>query len=139
MLVLGEVAQEYGLATSLIERLHAHYNSDEMHSVTKDYNVSLLTNYRCHSAILMLPSSLFYGSTLQCRAEQMPHPSAPFPIQFVCSSIRKITNNMQGRDDDEAKILLEQVANYVSSWPHQLWGTKALESVCIISPSADQV
>ena len=139
VLVLGKEAQDHGLATSLLERLHAYYNSDKMQSKTSEYSVSLMANYRCHSAILMLPSSLFYGSTLQCRSEQMSHPLAPFPLQFICSSIKKIRNNLQGRDDAEAQILLEQVTKFVSNWPDHLWGPKCLETVCIISPSADQV
>lgn len=110
-----------------------------MESVTKQYTVNLLTNYRCHSAILMLPSHLFYGSTLQCRSEEKPHPLAPFPFQFICSSINQVQCSIHGKDETEADILLEQVNKYVSSWPHLLWGEMNLESICIISPSADQV
>ena len=130
------------MATSLLERLHAYYNSKEMQSAAGKHNVSLLTNYRCHSGVLMLPSSLFYDSTLQCRSKEVSHPSAPFPLQFICSSFNRTRNNLQGRDEAEAQILLEQVTKYVSTWPDHLWGCKTkkiLESVCIMSPSADQV
>ena len=137
---MGKEAQEYGLADSLLERLHAYYNSNTLKYATRKHTVSLLTNYRCHSGVLMLPSSLFYGSTLQCRSEQMCHPFAPFPLQFVCSSMDKLSNsNLQGRDEAEAEILLEQVKKYISSWPDHLWGPKILETICILTPSADQV
>ena len=131
--------QESDLGTSLLERLHAYYNSFEMKSVAGNCMSNLLTNYRCHSGILMLPSSLFYGSTLQYRSEQQSHPLAPFPLQFICSSLNRIYSNLHSKDKTEAEILLEQVEKYVSSWPHHLWGKQELESVCIISPSADQV
>ena len=139
VLVLGKEAQEHGLGTSLLERLHAYYVSNEMNSVASEYSVSLLTNYRCHSVILMLSSSLFYGSTLQHRAEQMSHPLAQFPLQFICSSIKRMGSNPQGKDEDEAQILLEQVKKYVTNWPSHLWGQKHLESICIMTSSADQV
>lgn len=140
VLVLGKEAQEHGLGTSLLERLHAYYASSEINSVANEYSVSLLTNYRCHNGILMLPSSLFYGSTLQCRAEQMAHPLAQFPLQFICSSIKRMESNLQGKDEHEAQVLLEQVAKYVNNnWPSHLWGQQCLESICIMTPSADQV
>lgn len=70
----------------------------------------------------------------------MCHPFAPFPLQFVCSSIDTLSNSsLQGRDEIEAEILLEQVKKYVSAWPHHLWGKKNLETICILTPSADQV
>ena len=127
------------MGTSLLERLHTYYNSFEMKSVAGNYLANLLTNYRCHSGILMLPSSLFYGSTLQYRSEQQSHPLASFPLQFICSSLNSIYCNLRSKDEIEADILLEQVDKYVSSWPHHLWGKRELESICIITPSADQV
>lgn len=44
-----------------------------------------------------------------------------------------------GKDEVEVQILLDQVSKYVSCWPEHLWGPKALETICVISPSAEQV
>jgi hypothetical protein len=70
----------------------------------------------------------------------MCHPFAPFPLQFVCSSIDRLSNgSLQGKDEIEAQILLDQVKKYVSAWPDHLWGQQKLETICILTPSADQV
>ncbi len=149
MLVLGEEAQKYGLGTSLLERLHKHYQT--IGDAAVPYTASLLTNYRCHSGILMLPSSLYYSSTLQCCVpEDSAHPAAPFPLVFVCTSFDPCTVNEQNTEqsqkekmdayDREASILLEQVKKYASDWPKSNWGDKVkLNEMCIVTLSANQV
>ena len=137
LLVLGEVAQRYGLATSLLERLHDLYMS--LGEPAQKHVASLLTNHRSQSGILMLPSSLFYGSILQCRTRDKPHPLAAYPLHFVCTSLKQIKSNSQSVSLLEATTLLHNVKKFVDLWPERMWGEKDLTKVCIMSPSADQV
>lgn len=137
LLVLGKEAQEYGLGTSLLERLHNHYI--ELGEVAEKHLANLLTNYRCQSGILMLPSSLFYGSTLQCRTRDKPHPLATYPLHFVCTSLKLDKSNERSENALEATTLLNQVQKFVERWPEKQWGEKDLARVCIMSPSPDQV
>ena len=139
MLVLGHEARKYGLSTSLLERLHKHYND---HGDTS-HLFSLLQNYRSHSGLLMLPSSLFYRSTLQCNvSDSKAHPLAPFPLVFVCSCIENIPSaNSTDTDEKEAKTLVDEVKRYIfGSWPEE-WEERVHSpgEVCIMSPSANQV
>ena len=135
--MLGIEAQEHGLATSLLERLHNQYI--ELGEVTEKHLASLLTNHRSQSGILMLPSSLFYGSTLQCRTKDKPHPLASYPLQFICTSLKQAKSCPHSTDKLEAETLLNQVRRFVNQWPEKQWGRKDLSSICIMSPSADQV
>ena len=129
------MARKHGLATSLLERIHKYYN--EIGEISCSF--SLLSNYRSHSGIMMLPSSLFYGSTLQCNVNTGTHPDAPFPLVFVCSSIESISSaNSNGTDEMETITLVNEVEKYIwNSWPEE-WGQKSSE-VCIMTPSATQV
>ena len=129
--------RECGLSVSLLQRLHRHY-----HKYGKACSFSLLQNYRSHSGLLMLPSSLFYRSTLQCNVpDSNAHPLAPFPLVFVCSSIDSTPSaNAMDTDEEEAKILVDEVDKYVKSWPDE-WGERehSQDRVCIMTPSANQV
>ena len=122
---------------SLLERLHNQYR--EVGEPAQKHMANLLTNYRSQSGILMLPSSLFYGSTLQCRTRDKPHPLAAYPLHFVCTSLKQIKSTSHSVDKLEAESLLKQVKRFVDKWPEKEWGTKDLAKICIMSPSADQV
>ena len=111
----------------------------ELGEPAEKHLASLLTNYRSQSGILMLPSSLFYGSTLQCRTRDKPHPLAAYPLHFICTSLKAIKSNSQSVDQLEAVTLLNQVKKFVDKWPEEQWGPKNLAKMCIMSPSADQV
>ncbi len=92
----------------------------------------------------MLPSSLYYGSSLQCRVpEEAAHPDFPFPLVFVCTSLDihpvDFEQHRTGTDQQEAEVLLEQVEKCLKDWPLSNWGDKVPSEVCIMSPSADQV
>lgn len=135
LLVSGEIPQANGLGVSLLERLHAVYNEDG--SAMETCTAALLTNYRCHSGILMLPSSLYYHSTLLCCADSPAHYLAPFPLMFVCSDVCQEIKSTSGVNKDEADILITEVAKYFKEWPKN-WSDKD-KRICIISPSANQV
>ena len=138
MLVLGNEAQQNGLGISLLERLHKHYET--LGEVSQQHSIPLLTNYRCHSGILTLPSSLFYGSTLQCRVpEESAHPDAQYPLVFVCSSLDASVKCIRNdKDEAEARLLLQQVSKFIKNWP-RAWGNMERSQICIMTPSANQV
>ena len=135
-MVLGEVPQASELGKSLLQRLHEIYDKSNMPPST--CSMTLLTNYRCHSGILMLPSSLYYHSTLQCRVpDSTAHHLAPFPLTFVCSSIQQDLNKTSGVDENEANMIIKEIQKYFSMWPKH-WSKKD-KRIGIVSPSADQV
>ena len=111
----------------------------ELGEPAQKHIVSLLTNYRNQSGILMLPSSLFYGSTLQCRTRDKPHPLAAYPLHFVCTSLKQVKSTSESIDEQEALTLLKQVKKFVDKWPKKEWGTKDLTKICVISSSPNQV
>lgn len=124
-----------------MERLHALYDRAGNYgytSVSDCCSAALLTNYRCHSGILMLPSSLYYHSTLLCRVpDSRAHHLAPFPLTFVCSDIKSEVKCTSGVNEKEANILIDEVKKYFKEWPKH-WDADD-KRICIMSPSADQV
>ena len=133
MLVLGEKAQSNGLGISLLERLYILYSEANV-----PCSVKLINNYRCHQSILMLPSSLYYHSTLQCRVpDNTAHSLAPFPLTFVCSDIEQGNKKTSGINEIEADVLLKEVQKYFAKWPRHWEGDS--KKICIISPSPNQV
>ncbi len=87
----------------------------------------------------MLPSSLYYGSTLQCRVpEDTAHPNYPFPLAFLCTSLEQQAA-IENRNDLEVEILCNEVKTILDNWPYGNWGDKKPGDVCIMTPSADQV
>ena len=142
MLVLGDIPRKFGLSISLLERLHQTYStSDLFKNAAKSHSDTLLNNYRCHRALLSLPSYLFYDSALLTKAESNAqlHPKAGFPLHFVCSSLESIKCEVRDNIyESEAEIVLEEVAKYVSEWPRE-WGGKDLTSICVMTATADQV
>ena len=117
MVVLSNLAQKHEMGSSLIERLFNYYKTMPKRCVD-DHSASLLTNYRCHSSILTLTSSLFYEHTLLSRSESQTHPLAPYPLVFTCSSIeKKNLKNLPAEDRNEAKVLVEELITFVKEWP----------------------
>ena len=135
-MVLGEEAQANGLGVSPLERLHSLYDK-EKDLLSNSCCITLLTNYRCHASILMLPSSLYYKSTLMCRAESITHPLAPFPITFVCSDTRQEFQGTSGANENEADALIWEVKKYFETWPTE-WRNRE-KKICIMTPSPNQV
>ena len=143
LLVLGDEARDNGLKLSLLERLHGIYNSPPFKHYSETHCATLLNNYRCHGALLSLPSYLFYNSALVTKAQSSAqlHPMcADFPLHFICSSLDdEILEVKEGTNELEAEILLSEVTKYISSWPVE-WGCHVnLSSVCIITATTNQV
>lgn len=86
----------------------------------------------------MLPSTLFYESSLQCRVpDNESHPDAPFPLKFVCSSLDQHFSSVSGTNSIEARVLLAESQSLFQKWPRN-WDEEG-KKVCIISPSPNQV
>ena len=139
MLVLGDEAQENGLAVSLLERLQRQYSA--MGATASRYCATLVTNYRCHKDILKLVEKLFYASPLECRVPRTStHPHARFPLRFVCSSIDdKADATKCSTYEKEASIALEEAARFAKDWPEHRWGKQDLSQVCFMSSARSQV
>lgn len=135
MLVLGEEAQENGLKASLLERLQSHYKMIGDKTVT--LQASLQTNFRCHEHILSFASDLFYGSHVRtshiCKRIQ-PHPDFPYPLVFVCSSKKEISNYESSVNEEEAVLLFNKLVELSTCLPD---GCKS--NVCVLSSSRGQV
>ena len=139
LLVLGEIPREGGFAISLLERLEIHYN--KMGENAAPYIVRLETNYRCHRDLLSLAEKLFYKSTLKSVVPpESTHPSAPFPLVFVCSALTPPKPSDNPINGPEARIIIEQLHKFAQGWPKDYWGMKVDPSqICVMSPSRTQV
>ena len=115
--IFSERARKYGLGESLLERLYSHYNATYSASMTKTHTSSLLTNYRCHASILMLASSLFYECTLLSQNKREAHPKAPYPLVFLCTSVRQDDfSNCPPENEEEAKLLITKMIEFIQTW-----------------------
>ena len=139
MLVLGDEAQENGLAVSLLERLQKHY--EMIGSASKPYCATLVTNYRCHEKIVQLSEKLFYETPLKCNVSSAStHPDAPFPLRFICSSVDDTLKYVEdAKNGKEANIALWEAARIAEKWPVDRWGPKDLAQTCFMSTARSQV
>lgn len=138
MLVLGEAAIKNGLGQSLLERLHTAYNDESLADASTTHCATLLTNFRCHHAILSLPSYLFYDSSLITAAEAVTHlhPQATYPLYFICSDL---SNRKEVHDNKfEVTLLLQKMDKFVQNWPKE-WGIKDLSKICMMTTTSHQV
>ena len=117
----------------MLERLHNAY--EQLGDKGRYRSVSLLTNHRCHSGILMLPSSLFYKSSLQCQFKSyLAHPTVKYPLQFICSSFDpNDTSYLSSVNEREAECLAQEMDHRLSNWSVEH------SRVCVMSPSENQV
>jgi superfamily I DNA and/or RNA helicase/exoribonuclease R len=141
LLVLGDSTVDK-LKISLLERLHSLYNSDELTNYSTTHCISLYTNFRCHHALLSLPSYLFYDSMLMTAAESVTHlhPDVKYPLHFICSSFReeveKVTES--ATYPLEADLLLDEAVKYMKNWPSKQWGNKDLRNICLMAATQNQ-
>lgn len=90
-------------------------------------------NYRSHSDILELPSTLFYESKLVACGRIPYHLKAPYPYVFICSSFRNVIP-METYSKREARMILTAVQQYSAQF--KSW---ELKDTCIMTPSLRQV
>ena len=139
-MVLGDIPQAHGLSKSLLERLLQHYTGLSGTAINQ-FSAPLRRNYRCTKEILELPSKLFYQSKLIPAARGVfPHPNAPYPLIFVCSSIQKVTSHIESDTSAiEAQLLISKLVEFLHEWPHREWKRRRLEEVCVMAISRRQV
>ena len=83
---------------------------------------------------------------LQSRSNAKLPPNATYPLHFICTStahgqecILADEEDLKDEGEREAVAVLEAVQKYCIPWPHQQWGPKDMDSICIIAPSRMQV
>lgn len=138
--VLSNAARENGLGTSLIERLFTHYKEKKRAATDLEipHTAALLTNYRCHPSILMLASSLLYECTLLSRSDSKPHPKAPFPIIFYCTSLEQEGfRNLPDVNENEAELLVRKMLEFARNWPRERGKEKP--RIGLLAPTRQQV
>ena len=141
MLVLGDVARSNGLSISLLERLLSVYRSEQVPPIFKQM-ISVLNHcHRCHRDILSLSSELFYSTVLKIpENEDLPnHPKFPYPLIFVCSSVKKDCTSKSTMNPEEAKIVLNEAEIIAAKWSKRLWGDQYHLNMCVMSPTRSQV
>ena len=67
----------------------------------------------------MLASSLFYECSLISQANRETHPNAPYPLVFSCISVQQTEFiNSPAENEEEAKLLLNKMVEYIQTWKH---------------------
>ena len=139
----GEYPQKFGLAASLLERLHAHYTV-ELTDAARAHHAMLVTNHRCHEEIVKLSGLLFYDAELSSTVPpNSTHPDAPYPLMFVCSNLDDTYQAVEVKPEEvkkEVRIALEQAKKFaLLHWPTDGWGKKDFSQLCFASPTRVQV
>ncbi|CAM0871385.1 unnamed protein product [Alopecurus aequalis] len=139
--VFCKQADADGLGTSYLQRLLSDF--EQYHSEDPNYVTKLLRNYRCHPAILELPSQLFYGGELiACKGDEVPSvydciglPNKSFPVLFV---------GIQGCDEREGnnpswfnRIEASKVVNIIRTLTRD--GDVSEADIGVITPYRQQV
>lgn len=149
MLVFGEEAKKGGLNKSLLERLVLLYREirNETSPVSKNYHITLVTNYRCHNDIRNLSARLFYHDThLKSPLKSSDQPGAfgfhgsQSSIHFLCSNFTNDEQQTGVVNEAEATSVVNLLVEIVRSWPR--FGIKAShfdpQRVCVMSRSRSQ-
>ncbi|XP_015079544.1 probable RNA helicase SDE3 [Solanum pennellii] len=139
-IVFSKDAENYGLATSYMERL---FECQLYGDLNENYATRLVRNYRCHPVILQLPSEMFYeGELIPCKEDKTFTqtwvdllPNKEFPLVFI---------GIQGCDEREGnnpswfnRIEASKVVEII----RDLIGNKGLkeEDIGVITPYRQQV
>ena len=143
--MFGDQARQYGLATSLLERLSSLYGGIAVEDeVIHGCLVTLSTNFRCHPIIRTFARNLFYHEfdlkSPKNFSLPSPHPSYYNCLVFVCSDTRENVNEVNSNVNEcEAQVLLKILKEVAFlNWPKE-WGERDLSKCCIMSPCRSQV
>ncbi|RCV46448.1 hypothetical protein SETIT_9G532900v2 [Setaria italica] len=125
--VYSKQAEKDGLGISYLQRLLFDFEPYE--TGNPNYVTKLVRNYRCHPAILELPSELFYGGELiACKEDEASPaydciglPNKSFPVLFV---------GIQGCDEREGTN---------PSWFNRIEVSKVVTDIGVITPYRQQV
>lgn len=122
--IYSKTAEDYGLGKSYMERLfecECYERGDE------NYVTKLVRNYRCHPAILELPSNLFYnGELIACKEDTesfnydcIALPNRSFPVYFI---------GIQGCDEREGNN---------PSWFNRIEASKVVDTIMKLRSNTD--
>ncbi|KAJ6305750.1 hypothetical protein OIU78_021144 [Salix suchowensis] len=123
--VYSKDAEALGLGKSYLERL---FECESYRNGGEGFVIKLVRNYRCHAAILDLPSKLFYnGELLACKEDNSSSisstvdflPNKEFPVLFF---------GIQGFDEREENN---------PSWFNRIEASKVVEIINKLRASAD--
>ncbi|XP_015078984.1 probable RNA helicase SDE3 [Solanum pennellii] len=113
--VFSKDAERYGLGRSYMERL---FECELYGSLNENYATRLVRSYRCHPAILKLPSEMFYGGecmSIPCKEDDKTWvdllPNKEFPLLFI---------GIQGCDEREGNN---------PSWFNRIEASKVVEII----------
>lgn len=139
--VFCKQADQDGLGKSYLQRLLGEF--EQYHSLDANYVTKLVRNYRCHPAILELPSQLFYEDELiPCKEDEVSSvydcidlPNKSFPVLFV---------GIQGCDEREGnnpswfnRIEVSKVVNIIRTLTRN--GDISEADIGVITPYRQQV
>ncbi|XP_020230053.1 probable RNA helicase SDE3 [Cajanus cajan] len=137
--IYSKKAEEYGLGVSYMERL----SECELYSMgDANYVTRLVKNYRCHPAILHLPSKLFYeGELIACRdpttfmkiGELLPNQEFPILFYGIQGCDEREGNNPSWFNRIEVSKVIEVVRRLIAG------GNINEENIGIITPYRQQV
>ncbi|KAK7366576.1 hypothetical protein VNO80_08569 [Phaseolus coccineus] len=137
--IYSKKADEYGLGVSYMERLSElpPYASGDTNYITR-----LIRNYRCHPAILHLPSKLFYcdeliacrdSTTFMTMGDLLPNKEFPILFHGIQGCDEREGNNPSWFNRIEASKVIEVVRRLIAG------GNIKEENIGIITPYRQQV
>ena len=127
-MVLGSIAHDNGLGTSLLQRLYYHYQ--KFSDKSRECTALLKMNHRSHCDLLDLLSKLFYNSELCSSDAVEPHSTEKYPLKFICSSLNDVISEREPTCEEEACLILKQVGKLK---------LKDYNSTCIMTTNQKQV
>uniref|UniRef100_A0A1B6GSP2 RNA helicase n=1 Tax=Cuerna arida TaxID=1464854 RepID=A0A1B6GSP2_9HEMI len=125
----SELAVDFGLGVSLLERLMKHvdlYKRDPVSGYNNQYLTKLVQNYRSHPAILRIPNRLFYDNELETKGnpdiinmavgwEVLPNPQFPLIFHGIQGKDQRESNSpsyFNRQEIDQVIIYLKKLFNF---------------------------
>ncbi|XP_021395152.2 helicase MOV-10 [Lonchura striata] len=148
------LAIQYGLGTSLLERLMLHNPLYEKSSggYNPQFITKLLWNYRSHEAILRIPNELFYDNELKvcksdgldirnayCTWEELPKKGFPIIFHGVCGEDQREAKSPSFFNTAEIEVLVHYLKKLLQSRGKGGCPTVSPKEIGIISPYRKQV
>ncbi|XP_072308203.1 putative helicase mov-10-B.1 [Eucyclogobius newberryi] len=148
------LALQYGLGTSLLERL---MTQNELYQKTSDsghfdtrFVTKLLRNYRSHAAILKIPNELFYENELQvfadpwerenyCNWEHLPRKGFPIIFHGVLGKDEREANSPSFFNVSEIEVLMDYLVKLIKTQGKKNLPKLTAKDIGIISPYRKQV
>ncbi|XP_064589098.1 helicase MOV-10 [Zonotrichia leucophrys gambelii] len=148
------LAIQYGLGTSLLERLMLHNPLYQKSSGGYDprFITKLLWNYRSHEAILRIPNELFYDNELKvcrsngldirnlfCTWEELPKKGFPIIFHGVCGEDQREAKSPSFFNTAEIEVLVHYLRKLLQSRGRGSCPSVSPKEIGIISPYRKQV